>query len=151
MILVKCLKADREALASLKVNPSIIKNDGIDYLNKRVKKPWGHEIERYRDDKVSVGWLHIHSENQTSLHCHTGKTTFLMIVGGVAQLDTLNGSFEIGAGELVIIEKGAFHQIVSNSQPVVLYEFEFPPNKRDVVRLKDAYSRGQGYERVERA
>lgn len=150
MIIVKRTEADERVLAGIPVNPDDLKDDGVDYLNIRINKPWGHEIERYRDDKCSVTWLHIHSGQQTSMHCHPGKTTLLMIVGGEATLSTLSGFHQLGAGDMVIIEKGAFHKTTSNGEPVVLYEMEAPPNKRDLVRLEDAYGRKQGYEKIER-
>ena len=149
MILVKCLKADREALASLKVDPANLTDDGTDYLDKRVTKPWGSEKELYHDDQISVWWLRIKTDSQTSMHCHTKKTTLLMIVGGTAQLWTLANVYELSAGDVAVIEKGAFHRTASNGgNAVVLYEIESPVNKRDLVRLEDTYGRGQGYEKV---
>ena len=148
MIVVRCTEADRKALASVNYDPEELEDDGIDYDNIRVKKPWGHEIQRYHDEKIAVWWLHVHSGQQTSMHCHPGKTTMIFVVGGVGMLHTLSGSHEIGAGELVIIEKGAFHQSAANDTALVLYELESPPVKRDLVRLHDSYGRGQGYERI---
>lgn len=149
MIVVHCTQADKDALASVEVNPSDIEDDGTNYDNIRVKKPWGHEIQRYHDEKVAVWWLHLHSNQQTSMHCHTEKTTMIFVVGGTGTLHTLNGSHELSPGGLVIIEKGAFHQSASNNGNLVLYEVETPTNKRDLVRLHDSYGRGQGYERIE--
>ena len=148
MILVKRTVKDIDALHGIKVSAAEIADDGTDYYGLRVKKPWGHEIEQYRNENVAVWWLHLHKDQQTSMHCHPHKTTLLMIVGGRAMLDTLNGSHELSEGEIVIIENGAFHRTRSNGEPVVLYELETPPNKRDLVRLEDAYGRGQGYERA---
>lgn len=153
MIVVKCTEADRKALASVNYDPEELEDDGIDYDNIRVKKPWGHEIQRYHNEKIAVCWLYIHSGQQTSMHCHTGKTTMIFVVGGVGTLHTLAGSHEIGTGEMVIIEAGAFHQSAANDNALVLYELETPPVKRDLVRLHDSYGRGQGYdyERVQSA
>ena len=151
MIVIKCTEADRQALASVKIDPLQLEDDGIDYDNIRVKKPWGHEIQRYHNDRIACWWLHIHSGQQTSMHCHPGKTTMIFVVGGVGTLHTLSGSHELGAGEMVVIEKGAFHQSAANHNPLILYEIESPPVKRDLVRLHDSYNRGQGYERVQPA
>ena len=82
MIVVKCTETDVRALAGIEINLDELKDDGTVYLHKRVVKPWGHEIERYEDDKVAVWWLHIHSGQQTSMHCHTKKTTLLVIIAG---------------------------------------------------------------------
>ena len=80
------------------------------------------------------------------MHCHPNKTTMLMMSAGTATLLTLNGTYQLKEGDLVVIEKGAFHQTKSNGEPVMLYELETPPNKKDLVRLSDSYGRGQGYE-----
>ena len=149
MIVIPCGKADREALNTIPVSLSDIEDDGTDYTGVRIKKPWGHELEKYRDDDIAVWWLHLHSSQKTSMHCHPNKTTMLVIMGGEATLQTLGESHLISDGDVVVIEKGAFHQIISNGGPIMLYEVESPPNKRDLVRLKDDYGRGQGYERVE--
>ena len=149
MILVKCTEEDVKALSSVKYDWGDIKDDGIDYDNIRVKKPWGHEVQKYHDDKVAVWWLNLHSNQQTSMHCHPDKTTMIFVVGGRGMLYTLNGSHELSEGELVIIEKGAFHQSASNNGQLILYELETPPVKRNLVRLHDSYGRGQGYERIE--
>ena len=148
MIVVKCTEADRKALESITINPADMQDDGTNYLGVRVKKPWGHEVERYRDDKSSVWWLHLHKNHSTSMHCHLTKTTLLFVVTGIGTLITLSETYQVSNGELAVIEKGAFHQTVNNGEHLILYEIETPPNKRDLVRLKDDYGRGQGYERV---
>ena len=149
MIVIHCGKADRAALNAIPVSLSDIEDDGTDYTDVRIKKPWGHELEKFKDDDVAVWWLHLHSGQQTSMHCHPAKVTMIFVVAGVGTLHTLSGSHEISAGELVIIEKGAFHQSAANHESLILYELETPPVKRDLVRLHDSYGRGQGYERIE--
>ena len=149
MIVVKCLEADREAIKTLRVKLDEIADDGTDYLGKRVLKPWGHEIERYHDEHCSLTWLHIHSHSQTSMHCHLTKTTMLVVAGGVATIQTLSETHTLEAGDIMVIEKGAFHQTSSGEMGVMLYEVETPSNKRDLVRLQDKYGReGMGYEHV---
>ena len=81
------------------------------------------------------------------MHCHPHKTTMLVIVARVGVLSTLSGAHGMSEGDLAIIEPGAFHRTASTKDPLVLYEMECPPNKRDLVRLEDSYGRGQGYER----
>jgi mannose-6-phosphate isomerase-like protein (cupin superfamily) len=146
LIVVKCLEADRKALASINYDPEELEDDGIDYDGIRVGKPWGHEIQRYHNEKVAVWWLSIHAGQQTSMHCHPGKSTMLFVVSGIGTLHTLEKSYELSAGELVVIEKGAFHQSAANDSTLVLYEIETPPVKRDLIRLHDSYNRGQGYD-----
>ena len=143
MILVKRTEADVQALAGRP--PVDLSDDGKNWLEVRVTKPWGHEIERYRDERCSITWLHLHTHQETSMHCHTGKTTILYIAGGDGFLNTLNSSHRVGIGNIVVIEKGAFHQMRSGDTALLLYELETPPNKNDLVRLADRYGRGQGY------
>ena len=151
MIVIPCTKADKIALHDIPISATEIEDDGTDYTGVRIKKPWGHELEKYRDEDVAVWWLHIHSNQKTSMHCHPNKSTILFVMAGEGRLLTLGESHLISDGDVVVIEKGAFHQIVSEGNAVMLYELESPPNKRDLVRLKDEYGRGQGYERVEPA
>ena len=148
MIVVKRTQADIDALASINIDPKEMEDDGQDYLEKEIKKPWGHEVEKYRDENCSIWWLYIHSGKETSLHCHPHKTTMLTLIGGRATLSSLEKDYELSMGDVVVIEKGAFHQTRAKEGPVVLYELETPPNKRDLVRLQDTYGRGQGYERI---
>lgn len=149
MIILKRTKADEAALQEIAIDPDDLKDDGTDYLEKRIKKPWGHEIEKFNNGSVSVWWLHIHSWQQTSMHCHPSKDTVLFVVAGEAVLSTLSYNHEVGAGDLVVIAKGVFHRMTAKASACVLYELETPINKRDLVRLEDSYGRGQGYEKCE--
>lgn len=146
MIVIRCTDRDREAMDSLTVERGAA--EAGHYEGVRVKKPWGHEIERYRDESCSVTWLHLHTRQQTSLHAHREKTALVFIVGGQAKLHTLSTVYELSEGDMVAIHKGAFHRIESLDKPLVLYEIETPPNKHDICRLHDAYGRGQGYQCV---
>lgn len=148
MIRVRCELADRNALESLSIDPASLADDGSDYVCIRVEKPWGHEIEKYRDKKVSLWRLHIHAQHETSMHCHPHKTTLLMVEGGSGILRTLNGSHELAVGQLIVIEPGAFHRTQAGADDLWLWESESPSNKQDLVRLEDSYGRGQGYERI---
>ena len=147
MIVVRCTEADREALARTLYDPEDLKNDGTNYLGIRIKKPWGHEVERFCNEDVSVWWLNIRPDCETSLHCHIEKTTLLFVVSGRGMLYTLGMNYGLSEGDLVIIERGAFHRTRADSNGMMLYELESPVNKRDLVRLRDSYGRGQGYEK----
>ena len=57
MILVRCTKKDKDALKLIMIDREEMQDDGTDYTGKTIKKPWGHEVEKYRDDDVSVWWL----------------------------------------------------------------------------------------------
>ena len=147
MIIVKRTDLDVDALAGVNYEPLELEPDGFDWREVQVEKPWGHETERFHDDRCSITWLHIRPNQMTSMHCHTKKTVVIYIMGGLGTLETLSRSYRVSSGNIAVIEPGAFHRIRSNAQPVVLYEIESPPNKRNLVRLADSYGRGQGYAR----
>ena len=148
MIVVRCSDLDRDALSRTLYDPEDLKDDGTNYLGVRITKPWGHEVERFCNDDISVIWLNVRPDCETSLHCHINKSTLLFVVSGRGILDTLNGSYGLSEGDVAIIEKGAFHKTKSDLNGMMLYELESPPNRKDVVRLSDKYGRGQGYETI---
>ena len=149
MIVVRCTDLDRDALARTLYDPENLKDDGTNYLGVRITKPWGHEVERFVNDDISVWWLNVKPDCETSLHCHLEKTTLLFVVSGKGMLYTLDKTYGLSEGGVVIIERGAFHRTRADSNGLMLYELERPFNKRDLVRLEDKYGRGQGYERVQ--
>ena len=148
MIIIRSTVEDKRALASIPYDPKDLEDDGTDYRGKNIKKPWGYEVEKYRNKELSVWWLHVHKNMETSMHCHPEKTTLLFIFAGRAVLSTLNGNFELVEGDIVVIEPGAFHRTTASGGPVMMYELETPANKNNLVRLNDIYGRGQGYERI---
>lgn len=86
------------------------------------------------------------------MHCHPNKKTSLAVLEGRALFSTVNESFELSAGDGVIIDSGAFHSTQALSENgMYLLEFETPPMKHDLVRLEDKYGRAQsGYEGIEK-
>ena len=148
-MIIKCTDFDRQALASIHFNPKDLEDDGTNYEGKQVEKPWGYETEIYRDEHI-CGWLlHIRAGQQTSMHCHPNKTTMLIIRSGAAQVHSLMVTHLLDIGDMLFIEKGAFHRTEAiGGWDLLIYELETPPNKRDLVRLEDKYGRGQGYEHV---
>ena len=92
--------------------------------------------------------LYLKSGAQTSMHCHPGKKTSLVVLEGTVACSSLAGRQERRAGEGLLIDKGVFHQTTSVSEAgAFVLEIETPVNKRDLVRLKDKYGReGKGYE-----
>ena len=149
MIVVRCSDLDRDALARTLYDPEDLKDDGTNYLGVRITKPWGHEVERFCNDDISVWFLNVRPDCETSLHCHIDKTTLLFVLSGKGTLLTLDKTYGMSEGGIFVIEKGAFHRTRADSNGLMLYELEHPVNKRDLVRLEDKYHRGQGYERVQ--
>jgi acetolactate synthase-1/2/3 large subunit len=143
--------ADRAALARCSIDPASQADDGFDYSRVVVRKPWGYEYLMFQNDAVAVWILRLLPGASTSLHCHLKKTTSLAVLSGEACCRSIDNSVTRKAGEGVVIGPGVFHQTTAISQDgVFLMEIETPVNKRDLVRLSDAYGRtGLGYETAE--
>lgn len=146
MIVVERRNADVRALASIGYDPAQLVDDGRNWRGLTVVKPWGNEIEVYCKGALSMWRLTLLPASETSMHCHPGKRTVLMVEEGYCVVETLSGAHDLGPGDIAHIEPGAFHRTRTKTG-VVMVEVETPPNKRDLVRLEDRYGRqGQGYE-----
>ncbi|HEY4525874.1 MAG TPA: hypothetical protein VJL32_02135 [Candidatus Paceibacterota bacterium] len=139
---------DRESLSSLIVNPSLLADDGTDYVNLFIKKPWGGEYLTFQNPQVAVWVLHITENDNTSLHCHLSKKTSLIVLGGKVCITLLDEVINLQAGDGLFLDAGVFHstRAISAGGAIVM-ETETPINKRDLIRLEDNYGREKkGYE-----
>lgn len=128
----------------------------VDYGDAIVKKPWGYEYLVFENEFVAIWMLHIVRKRKTSMHCHPGKKTSLILIFGKATFYSLEGSIELNPLDSVIIGEGAFHcteassalLMTPNSEDgILVMEIETPPLKTDLVRMKDEYGRaGASYE-----
>lgn len=143
---------DQRILGELNINHHDIDNDWYDYSKVIVKKPWGYEYLIFSNQEVAIWILYIKPNFQTSMHCHTNKTTSLVVLEGQVTCSSLGMQFDKKAGEGLLIKKGAFHQTTAVSPDgAFVLELETPVNKRDLVRLSDNYGRvGMGYETADR-
>jgi mannose-6-phosphate isomerase-like protein (cupin superfamily) len=142
-------KSDIENLSRLKTSMHTGK-DRYDYKKFVVNKPWGYEYLMFENKEVSIWILYLKENESTSMHCHPNKKTTLIVIRGEVQCTTLEGFSKRKVGEGLIIESSVFHttKAVSKNGAIIM-EMESPPNKRDLVRLKDLYGReGKGYEGV---
>ena len=136
-------------MAKVAINPVDLEDDFFDYSKVVIKKPWGQEYLMYRNDEIALWALHITKKSKTSMHCHPHKKTALIVLSGRVLCKTLTSENELTTGQGFVIEKGVFHSTEAISSGVVVMELETPTNKRDLVRLHDAYGRsGKGYEGV---
>ena len=118
-----------------------------DYFDTNViKKPWGVEYVVYRNKKnLSVTYLRIKPNQQTSLHCHYKKKTGFIIVSGTAKIQL--GLYEkskqkFTAPSKLMIRTGLFHQIKNvGKNDLEAFEFESPADKFDLIRFQDSYGR----------
>lgn len=118
-----------------------------DYFDSNViKKPWGYEYVVYRNKKnLSVTYLNIKPNQQTSLHCHYKKKTGFIIVSGTAKIQL--GLYEKSTKKFLspsklMIRTGLFHQIKNvGKDNLIAFEFESPADKFDLIRYEDSYGR----------
>ena len=139
---------DQNQLKGIPFDEEKIKNLNQDFSNIVVKKPWGYEYLFYTSRDLSIWVLKILKNQKTSMHCHRGKKTSLILLEGEAKLYTLNGTLELKSGNVVTIDQGAFHRTSSEyNKDILVMEIETPTNKNDIIRLKDEYNRSNsGYE-----
>jgi len=140
-------KADIENLSSLKTSPQTEK-DTFDYKNIVVNKPWGWEYLAYENRYIAIWILYLNFGFETSLHCHPNKKTVILPLFGNIQLSSLEGWAALKPGDAAMIEEEVFHSSKAASRDgTTVMEIESPPNKKDLVRLKDEYGRREmGYE-----
>lgn len=114
----------------------------VDYRKFVVNKPWGYEYLMYENDRMAIWYLHIKRGEETSLHCHPGKKTGLVLLSGEARVSFLNNSQNFKALSKVMIRQGLFHSTSALSEEgTVVIEVETPTDKTDLVRLTDKYGR----------
>ncbi len=107
-----------------------------------IRKPWGREYCAYRNEHVAIWVLEIRKGEATSLHAHPGKSTALVLLRGAARLELLRGDPISWYGlSKINIFHGRFHRTRSLADNTVLLEIESPDDKRNIVRLDDAYGR----------
>src|SRR4030067_1461975 len=134
-------KSDIVNLAKIRVVESPEEKD-VDFHGKIVKKPWGYEYLMFENSDVAIWILYIKHKHSTSLHCHPNKRTSLIVLSGQILFSSLENYYKLRFLEGLNIEETVFHSSKSISKKgVLLMEIETPPNKKDLVRLKDEYGR----------
>ena len=107
-----------------------------------IQKPWGHEFVCSEFDNISILVLHIKKDEETSLHVHSDKDTPMILAQGSLTIKTLEKEYSINIGQVIILNRKIFHKLCSHSDDTILLEFEmFHPNKNDLIRISDKYSR----------
>lgn len=117
------------------------------YLDRYIRKPWGHELRVYDDRWIDVWRLAIGAGKSTSLHAHPRKDTCLICIGGSGVLESGSGApIPLAEGTVVHIGPAALHRTTTVAG-VSLLEVELPRDKFDLVRIGDRYGRaGSSYE-----
>jgi acetolactate synthase I/II/III large subunit len=132
------------------------KKDPFDYSRVIVKKPWGYEYMVFENEFVAIWMLHIVRKRKTSMHSHPQKRTSLIVLAGNATCYHLEGEERLNPIDGILIEEGVFHLTEASSELPIdpqsengiwVMEIESPPNKADLIRMKDEYGRsGKAYE-----
>jgi hypothetical protein len=114
----------------------------LNIYNSKVIKPWGYEYLAYQNDEVGLWILHIAPHHSTSMHCHTKKTTGLIVLDGKIEISFIGDSATLNKLDKRMIRRGLFHSSKSVClNETILLEIETPNNKSDLVRLSDNYGR----------
>ena len=156
----KIKKSDKKLISDKKAkeveSEKRVKKDPFDYSNVIVKKPWGYEYLVFENEFVAIWMLHIVRKRKTSMHCHPNKRTSLILLSGNATSCHLDGFENLSPMDGLSIEQGVFHLTEASSELPIdpqsengiwVMEIESPPDKADLIRMKDEYGRvGQSYE-----
>lgn len=137
---------DRSNLSKFKTY-EIKKKTPFDYRGIVVQKPWGYEYLMFENSDVAIWILHLRKGYENSVHCHPRKKTSMLVLSGKVRATTLTDWFDLSALDGLIYDAGLFHTQKALTDDVFLMEIETPPDKHDLVRLKDSYGReGKTYE-----
>ncbi|OFZ56662.1 MAG: hypothetical protein A3D92_12200 [Bacteroidetes bacterium RIFCSPHIGHO2_02_FULL_44_7] len=113
-----------------------------DFKGMVVTKPWGYEYLMLENAFVAVWILFLKPDARTSMHCHPKKKTSLLVLEGVVNTSSLDTQFELKALDGLVIDRGVFHSTqAASKEGAFIMEIETPPQKTDLVRLKDEYGR----------
>ena len=139
---------DLSNLSLKRTVPAPVVENNPDYKNLVVNKPWGYEYLLFENDQVAIWILYLKQGAKTSMHCHPRKKTSLLVLEGEAKTSSLNTQLELKALDGVVIDRGVFHSTSTDfGSGAFVMEIEAPPEKSDLVRLKDEYGReNKGYE-----
>src|SRR3989338_7498245 len=127
----RCALTEHDKIVTNQVQftPADMVNDEFDYSKVIVKKPWGYEYLIFENNIVAVWILYIKANEQTSMHCHPGKKTSLLVMQGQVICSTLDAKYERNVGDGLVIEKGVFHQTrESGGKGAFVMEVETPVN-----------------------
>lgn len=120
----------------------------MDYSKVIVPKNWGSEYCIYQSSKCEVWLLYLNKDSETSMHAHPNKKTALAVLEGCVKVNLLSTVFPLLPSEKINIRPGVFHKTECwSGQGAIVIELESPPDKTNLVRMRDRYGRaGKPYE-----
>jgi len=119
------------------------KNAAVNFKNDIVAKPWGIEYLCGRNKNIEVWELYINPQAATSMHCHPNKDTLNIVLEGTIFLETIGKKEVLQPGDFKLLKAGVIHKSINfdSKSRARLLEIESPPNKYDLIRVKDDYGR----------
>lgn len=140
--IIKPTRKDILLIENLNVR-RVKKSEAANYQQKIVFKPWGAEYLCGRNKNLEIWELYIAPKKATSLHCHPDKDTLNIILEGTVFLETTKRKEVLRAGEFSLLKAGCIHKTtnVSSKLQARVLEIESPPNKYNLIRIKDDYGR----------
>lgn len=139
---IKPTRKDILLIESLNVR-RVKKSEAANYQQKIVSKPWGAEYLCGRNKNLEIWELYITPNKATSLHCHPDKDTLNIVLEGAVLLETTKRKEILKAGEFRVLKAGCIHRTtnVNSKLQARILEIESPPNKYNLIRIKDDYGR----------
>lgn len=108
-------------------------------MSRVVQKPWGEEFIWAETDKYVGKILRVKAGHRLSFQYHTKKEETMMLINGLAMLETKAGEFPLSRRSPIHIPAGAAHRIRAIKDSEILEVST--PELDDVVRLEDDYDR----------
>ena len=113
---------------------------------KKINKPWGHEIIWSHCNKFVGKLLYINRGHKLSRQYHEQKEETIMVLTGTLLLEVGQGEelhqIDLKKGQSFHVTPGTIHRFCAPYGDVELAEVS-TPELEDVVRLEDDYSRSK--------
>jgi len=108
---------------------------------KIIKRPWGNFKEFIKNKKCTVKILEVNPNEELSLQLHKKrKEMWYFLTNGIVQIG--NKKKNVKQGEVVNIDKGKAHRVLSGKNKVEVLEISFGKfSEGDEIRLEDKYNR----------
>jgi mannose-6-phosphate isomerase len=126
-------------------SPNLCGVDRFASEQKKVEKPWGHELIFAVTDRYAGKLLHVKAGEALSLQFHNVKDESWYILEGRVELELgapgqgVLSSEVVGAGASFRLEPGTVHRLRAIEDTTIVEVST--PELDDVVRLEDVYGR----------
>ena len=106
-----------------------------------VEKVWGRELILFNNKELCGKLLQFNKGAAFSLHCHKEKYEFFRVnygklrVEGVRTEDASRYYFDLGAGDVLEVQRGAFHKLTALEESEIT-EFSTEHQDSDSYRIE---------------